>query len=70
MAEKRLDSIVKQMSAEVQECSQEVTKGMKELIFIIGSTLVFIQKKKLEDEFTEFMKLNEKTLKKGFKLWP
>lgn len=68
MAMERLPLNIKEMSLKVKECSEEITKDMKELIWILGSSLVYIQKIGKEEEFNKFMEENEKQLKKGFNL--
>ena len=68
MAEKRVDGILQEMGSEVKECCNEITKDIKQLIWILGASLVYIQKAGLEDDFNKFIEQNETTLKKGFNL--
>ena len=69
MARKKVPLCVADMSVQIKEFSEEITKDMKDLIWILGSSLLYIQKKGLEKDFNKFMEENEKQLKKGFNLY-
>jgi hypothetical protein len=68
MAQKKLPINISEMGTQIKNCSEEITQDITQLMWVIGSTLLYVQEIGMEEDFNRFMKENEQQLKSEFNL--